>query len=67
MDNMHDEHISQTKSARFKAIAEGKIHYDGAACRTCGSTLRYCSNACCVSCLKGHAKIYQQRIREARG
>lgn len=66
---MHDdnEHISQSKSPRFKAIAEGKIHYDGGACRKCGSTLRYCSNACCVSCTKGFSKRYHERIREARG
>ena len=37
-------------SLRRKAAQHGQRHYTGKPCRACGGTLRYTSNAGCVSC-----------------
>lgn len=50
-------------SPRRKAAQQGSRHYTGKPCKACGETLRYTSNAGCVSCQistsRASAKVIQ--------
>lgn len=51
-------------SNRLKAAKEGKTHYDGSACKTCGETMRYVSTGQCVACNKIRTYSQREKIRD---
>ena len=52
------------KNKRMKAAADGRIHYTGGPCKTCGSKLRYTKNATCVACAKASATKHRNAVRK---
>ena len=51
-------------SPRMKAAREGKTHYNGQPCKTCGETYRYTSTAQCVACNKVKTEAQREKVRE---
>ena len=49
-----------------KAKEKGLKHFNGTACITCGSTLRYTSTRSCFSCNKASSLRRAERIRKER-
>lgn len=58
------------ETARLQAANAGDKHYEGSACKACGSTLRYVTTGACVQCTKtksmAHRLKVQALIRQAR-
>ena len=52
------------ESTRLTAAKEGKTHYEGSPCRTCGSQVRYTSTGQCVACHKIRITAQREKIRD---
>lgn len=48
----------------MKAAEQGKTHYEGQPCKTCGSTLKYTSTGNCVPCSKTATAEQRRKVRE---
>lgn len=52
------------KNPRMKAAEQGKTHYEGQPCKTCGTTQKYTSTGNCVQCSKTATAEQRRKVRE---
>lgn len=54
------------RGARYEAILEGEVRYDGRPCRNCGTTTKFTLSGACVECNRRKCAENRVVVMEAR-